>query len=126
MHGMPREQPVPPPQHWGPPQTWGPPPNIPPGGPGFGGNPQFIPPRPQDSYYPTPDAPAMEKQPHYGISAYGREAPPSGASATGNQPLSHAGSQVSSIALSLKMACDFIWLVCRSDTDFYVFLKGDS
>jgi len=94
MHGMPREQPVPPPQHWGPPQTWGPPPNIPPGGPGFGGNPQFIPPRPQDSYYPTPDAPAMEKQPHYGISAYGREAPPSGASATGNQPLSHAGSQV--------------------------------
>ncbi|CAD6205886.1 unnamed protein product [Miscanthus lutarioriparius] len=30
MHGMPREQPVPPLQHWGP-QTWGPPPNIPPG-----------------------------------------------------------------------------------------------
>jgi hypothetical protein len=68
----------------------------------------------------------MEKQPYYGISAYGREAPPSGASATGNQPLSHAGSQVSSIALNLKMACDFVWLVCRSDTDFYVFLKGDS
>ena len=118
MHGMPREQPVPPPQHWGPPQTWGPPP----GGPGFGGNPQFMPPRPQDSYYP-PDAPPMEKQPHYGISAYGREAPPSGASATGNQPPSYAGSQVSSIAL---MVCAFIWLACQSGTDFYVFLKGDS
>ncbi|CAD6205873.1 unnamed protein product [Miscanthus lutarioriparius] len=88
MHGMPREQPVPPLQHWGP-QTWGPPPNIPPGGPGFGGNPQFMPPRPQDSYYP-PDAPPMEKQPHYGISAYGREAPPSGASAAGIQPPSIA------------------------------------
>ncbi|AQK64208.1 flowering locus K homology domain isoform X1 [Zea mays] len=94
MHGMPREQPVPPPQHWGPPQTWIRPPNIPPGGPGFGGNPQFMHPRPQDSYYPSPDVPHMEKQPHYGISAYGREAPPSGASATGNQPPSHAGSQV--------------------------------
>ena len=122
MHGMPREQPVPPLQHWGP-QTWGPPPNIPPGGPGFGGNPQFMPPRPQDSYYP-PDAPPMEKQPHYGISAYGREAPPSGASAAGIQPPSIAGSQVSSIAL--KMVCAFIWLVCQAGTDFYVFLKGDS
>lgn len=106
MHGMPREQPVPPPQHWGPPQTWIRPPNIPPGGPGFGGNPQFMHPRPQDSYYPSPDVPHMEKQPHYGISAYGREAPPSGASATGNQPPSHAGSQVSSVALLISR-----WLV---------------
>jgi poly(rC)-binding protein 2/3/4 len=67
-----------------------------------------MPPRPQDSYYPPPDVPSMEKQPHYGISAYGREAPPpSGASVTGNQPPSHAGSQVSSIALNLKMVCAF-------------------
>jgi rRNA processing protein Krr1/Pno1 len=96
MHSMQREQPMPPPQHWGPPQPWGPPPNLPPGGPGFGGNPQFMPPRPQDNYYPPPDVPPvpMEKQPHYGISAYGREAPPSGVPAAGNQPPSHAGSQV--------------------------------
>ena len=85
-----------------------------------------MPPRPQGSYYPPPDAPPMEKQPHYGISAYGREAPPSGASATGIQPPSIAGSQVSSIALNLKMVCAFIWLVCQAGTDFYVFLKGDS
>jgi hypothetical protein len=52
----------------------------------------------------------MEKQPHYGISAYGREAPPSGVPAAGNQPPSHAGSQVGSIALVLKMICAFIWV----------------
>lgn len=85
-----------------------------------------MPPRPQDNYYPPPDAPPMEKQPHYGISAYGREAPPSGASGAGNQPPSHAGSQVSSIALNHKIACAFIWLVCQAGTDFYVFLEGDS
>ena len=92
---------MPPPQHWGPPQPWGPPPNLPPGGPGFGGNPQFMPPRPQDNYYPPPDVPPVpvEKQPHYGISAYGREAPPSGVPAAGNQPRSHAGSQVGSLEL---------------------------
>nr|CAB3493956.1 unnamed protein product [Digitaria exilis] len=96
MHSMQREQPMPPPQHWGPPQPWGPPPNLPPGGPGFGGNPQFMPPRPQDNYYPPPDVPPVpvEKQPHYGISAYGREAPPSGVSVAGNQPPSLGGSQL--------------------------------
>ncbi|KAF8683123.1 hypothetical protein HU200_044982 [Digitaria exilis] len=95
MHSMQREQPMPPPQHWGPPQPWGPPQNLPPGGPGYGGNPQFLPPRPQDNYYPPPDVPPVpvEKQPHYGISAYGREAPPTGVSVAGNQPPSHGGSQ---------------------------------
>ncbi|TVT98868.1 hypothetical protein EJB05_55806 [Eragrostis curvula] len=93
MHSMQREQPMPAPQHWGPPQPWGPP-NPPPAGPGYGGNPQFMPPRPQDNYYPPPEVPSMEKQPHYGISAYGREAPPSGVSAAGNQPPPHLGSQV--------------------------------
>ncbi|KAK3149951.1 hypothetical protein QOZ80_3AG0225260 [Eleusine coracana subsp. coracana] len=92
MHSIQREQPMPAPQHWGPPQPWGPP-NPPPGGPGYGGNPQFMPPRPQDNYYPAPDVPPIEKQPHYGISAYGREAPPIGVSAAGNQP-PHLGSQV--------------------------------
>lgn len=93
MHSMQREQPMPAPQHWDPPQPWGPPPNLPPGGPGYGGNPRFMPPRLQDNYYP-PDAPPMEKQPHYAISAYGCEAPPSGVSASGNQPPPHVSSQV--------------------------------
>ncbi|KAL6622566.1 hypothetical protein ACP70R_032445 [Stipagrostis hirtigluma subsp. patula] len=93
-HNVPREQPMPPPQPWGPPPHWGPPPNLPPGGPPYGGNPQFMPPRPQDSYYPPPDVPPVEKQPHYGISSYGRDAPPSGAPPTGNQHQTHGSSQV--------------------------------
>ncbi|KAL6637473.1 hypothetical protein ACP70R_025045 [Stipagrostis hirtigluma subsp. patula] len=111
MHSVQREQPMPAPQHWGPPhpQSWGPPPNLPPGGPGFGGNPQFMPPRPQDNYYPPPDVPSMEKQPHYGISAYGREAPPSGGSAAGNQvthsmqiPLSYADAVIGAAGASIS------------------------
>ncbi|XP_062215165.1 flowering locus K homology domain-like [Phragmites australis] len=94
MHNMQREQAMPAPQHWGPPQPWGPPPNLPPGGPDYGGNQQFMPPRSQDNYYRPPDVPPMEKQPHYGISAYGREATQSGVSAAGNQPPPHAGNQV--------------------------------
>lgn len=66
---------MPPPQKlWGAPQ--GPPPNM--GGVhGFGHTAQFMPPpRQVDSYYPPPDMPPpLEKQPHQGISAYGREAP---------------------------------------------------
>lgn len=60
---------IPPPQHWGPPQ--GLPPN-----PGFGPNQPFMPPQRQfDSYYPPPsELPPIEKQPHQGISAYGRDA----------------------------------------------------
>ncbi|KAF0922233.1 hypothetical protein E2562_029124 [Oryza meyeriana var. granulata] len=92
MHSVQREQTMPAPQPWGHPQPWGPPSHLPPGGPGYGGNPQFMPPRPQDIYYPPPDVPPMEKQPHYGISAYGREAP-TGVSASGNQP-PHVASQV--------------------------------
>ncbi|XP_048613584.1 flowering locus K homology domain-like [Brassica napus] len=63
----------PPPSH----QSWGPPQGHAPsgggGGPGYGHNPAPYmqqPPR-LDSYYPPP----MEKQPHQGISAYGRETP---------------------------------------------------
>lgn len=67
---------MPPPPH----QSWGPPQGIPPnagGGPGFGPNPQYMPPPRQfDNYYPPADMPSvMDKQPHHGISAYGREAP---------------------------------------------------
>ncbi|KAL5837756.1 hypothetical protein ACOSQ3_014925 [Xanthoceras sorbifolium] len=61
-------------------QSWGPPQGLPPnasGGHGYGPTPQYMPPpRQVDNYYPPADMPPpMEKQPHQGISAYGREAP---------------------------------------------------
>ncbi|KFK37875.1 hypothetical protein AALP_AA3G040700 [Arabis alpina] len=66
----------PPHQAWGPPQahaTGGG------GGPGYGHNPPpyMQPPPRHDNYYPPPEMrpPPMEKQPHQGISAYGREPP---------------------------------------------------
>ncbi|KAK6140439.1 hypothetical protein DH2020_025823 [Rehmannia glutinosa] len=63
-------------QHWGPPQSFPPHAHS---GPGYGASPHFMPPpsRQFDSYYPPPAdmAPPPEKQPHQGISAYGREAP---------------------------------------------------
>jgi len=67
--------PVPPPPH----QSWGPPQGLPPnagGGPGFGLAPQFMPPpRQVDNYYPPAEMPPpLDKQPHHGISAYGRDA----------------------------------------------------
>ncbi|XP_065852150.1 flowering locus K homology domain isoform X1 [Euphorbia lathyris] len=67
-------------EHMPPHQSWGPPQGLPPnagGGPGYGANPQYMPPpRQMENYYPPPDLPPpMEKQPHQGISAYGREAP---------------------------------------------------
>lgn len=64
-----------PPQHqaWGPPQG-----HAASGGTGgYGHNPPpyMQPPPRHDSYYPPPEMrpPTMEKQPHQGISAYGRE-----------------------------------------------------
>lgn len=65
---------MPPPQPWG--HHQGLPPNA--GGPGYGGNPQFLPPRPHDNFYPPSDLGPMEKQPHHGISAFGRDVPPMG------------------------------------------------
>ncbi|XP_042486706.1 flowering locus K homology domain-like [Macadamia integrifolia] len=65
---------MPPHQSWVPPPQ-GLPPNVG-GGPGYGANPQYMPPpRQHDNYYPPADMPPMEKQPHQGLSAYGREAP---------------------------------------------------
>ncbi|MBA0716305.1 hypothetical protein Golax_015145, partial [Gossypium laxum] len=64
--------------HMPPRQTWAPPQGVPPnaGGGGFGHNPQYMPPpRQLENYYPPADMPPMDKQPHQGISAYGREAP---------------------------------------------------
>ncbi|KAI3472473.1 hypothetical protein Pfo_031308 [Paulownia fortunei] len=67
-------------EHMPPAQPWGPPPqSFPPNapaGPGYGASPHFMPPPRQfDNYYPPADMPPPEKQPHQGISAYGREAP---------------------------------------------------
>ncbi|KDP23685.1 hypothetical protein JCGZ_23518 [Jatropha curcas] len=67
-------------EHMPPHQSWGPPQGLPPsagGGPGFGPTPQYMPPPRQiENYYPPADLPPpMEKQPHQGISAYGRDAP---------------------------------------------------
>jgi hypothetical protein len=88
-HNMHIEQPMPPPQPWGPPppSPWGHPPPIPPGGLSYVGNPQYMPPWPQESYYP-PDVPPVDKEP-----TYGRDAPPSAPS--GNQNQAHGSSQVS-------------------------------
>ncbi|KAL1211621.1 Flowering locus K homology domain [Cardamine amara subsp. amara] len=66
---------MPPHQTWGPPQSHAP---IGGGGPGYGHNPPpYMQPPRHDNYYPPPEMrpPPMEKQPHQGISAYGREPP---------------------------------------------------
>ncbi|XP_031128090.1 flowering locus K homology domain-like [Ipomoea triloba] len=77
---MQMQAPNPPVEHV-PPQSWGPPPQAyhpnAVGGPGYGSSPHFMPPpRQRDNYYPPPDMPPpVERPPHQGISAYGREAP---------------------------------------------------
>ncbi|KAK8918741.1 hypothetical protein KSP39_PZI021883 [Platanthera zijinensis] len=69
------------------PQPWGHPQGLPPnsGGPGYGANPQYMPPRPHDNYFHPPELPAFEKQPHHGISTYGRDAPSMGIHPAANQ-----------------------------------------
>ncbi|CAH9113991.1 unnamed protein product [Cuscuta europaea] len=70
-----------PPVEYVPPQSWGPPPQAyhpnALGGPGYGSNPHFMPPsRQRDNYYPPADVPPpVERVPHQGISAYGRDTP---------------------------------------------------
>lgn len=66
-------------EHLPPQQSWGPPLGLPPnvsGGPAFGHTPQYMPPpRQLDNFYPPAELPPpVEKQPHHGISAYGRDA----------------------------------------------------
>ncbi|XP_010932391.1 flowering locus K homology domain [Elaeis guineensis] len=60
-----------------PPQPWVHPQSVPqnPGGPVYGGNPQFMPPHLPDNFYPPPGLPPFERQPHHGISTYGQDAP---------------------------------------------------
>ncbi|XAR63593.1 hypothetical protein NMG60_11023589 [Bertholletia excelsa] len=83
-----------------PPQSWGPPPQaFPPNagsGPGYGANPHYMPPpRQLDSYYPPADMPPpLEKQPHQGISAYGREASLNVHAPTNSQPMPSVITQV--------------------------------
>ncbi|OVA14684.1 K Homology domain [Macleaya cordata] len=72
-----------------PAQSWGPPQGFPQnagGGPGFGVNPHYMmPPQQHDNYYPpTADFPPMDRQPHQGLSTYGRE-PTMGAQSSTNQ-----------------------------------------
>ncbi|PIN01297.1 PolyC-binding proteins alphaCP-1 [Handroanthus impetiginosus] len=64
---------MPPAQPWGPPQSF----QNARAGHGYGASPRFMPPPRQfDNYFPPSDIPLpSEKQPHHGISAYGREAP---------------------------------------------------
>ncbi|KAI4301942.1 hypothetical protein L6164_035173 [Bauhinia variegata] len=67
-------------EHMPPQQSWGQSHGLPPnaiGGPGFGHTPQYMPPpRQLDSYYPQAELPhPVDRQPHHGISAYGKEAP---------------------------------------------------
>ncbi|KAL2936909.1 Flowering locus K homology domain [Bienertia sinuspersici] len=73
-----------------PPQPWGPPHGFPPSGGGghggFGPNMQHMPPpRQLDNYYPPAEMapPPDNRQPHQGISVYGRE-PPVGVHASSN------------------------------------------
>lgn len=68
---------MPPAQHWGPP----PPQSFQQhahAGPGYAPSPHFMPPPRQfDNYYPPAEIPPpQEKQPHQGISTYGRDAMP--------------------------------------------------
>lgn len=83
-----------------PPQPWGPPHGFPPSasGPhGYGPNPGYMPPPPRqlDNYYPPAEMqPPPDRQPHQGISAYGRE-PPIGVHASSNaQPAQSMITQV--------------------------------
>eukprot|EP00262_Sarcandra_glabra_P002820 TRINITY_DN131_c0_g1_i1.p1 TRINITY_DN131_c0_g1~~TRINITY_DN131_c0_g1_i1.p1 ORF type:complete len:487 (-),score=101.89 TRINITY_DN131_c0_g1_i1:278-1609(-) len=64
------EQNMPPHPSWGHPQGH---PSA--GGSGFGNNPQYMPPRQPDHYYPPSEFPPLDKPPHQGSSMYGREAP---------------------------------------------------
>ncbi|XWS42525.1 hypothetical protein CRYUN_Cryun16bG0021700 [Craigia yunnanensis] len=91
-------------------QSWGPPQGAPPnasGGAGFGPNPQYMPPpRQLDNYYPPADMPpSMEKQPHQGISAYGREAP-MGAHASSNHQT--APSMITQLTQQMQIPLSYV------------------
>ncbi|XVF31083.1 hypothetical protein REPUB_Repub16aG0115000 [Reevesia pubescens] len=95
--------------HMPPHQSWGPPQGVPQnasGSAGFGHNPQYMPPpRQHDNYYPPADMhPPMEKQPHQGISAYGREAP-MGAHASSNSQ--NAPSMITQVTQQMQIPLSY-------------------
>ncbi|KAG0466929.1 hypothetical protein HPP92_018509 [Vanilla planifolia] len=91
-HNLHMEHSVPPSQSWGH-HPQGLPPSA--AASGYGSNPQYIPPRPHDSYYLQHDLPPLEKPPHHGISTYGRDPPPMGIHSSVNpQPTPEIVAQV--------------------------------
>ncbi|KAF8392262.1 hypothetical protein HHK36_022604 [Tetracentron sinense] len=78
------ERDMPPHQSWGHPQVFTP--NAG-GGPGFGNNRQYMPPpRQNDNHYPPADLPPLDRQPHQGLSVYGRDASMGVHASTNAQP----------------------------------------
>lgn len=83
-----------------PPQPWGPPHGFPPsaGGPhGYAPNAGYMPPPPRqfDNYYPPAEMlPPPDRQPHQGISAYGREPPVAVHASSNAQPAQSMITQV--------------------------------
>ncbi|MBA0716304.1 hypothetical protein Golax_015145 [Gossypium laxum] len=99
--------------HMPPRQTWAPPQGVPPnaGGGGFGHNPQYMPPpRQLENYYPPADMPPMDKQPHQGISAYGREAP------TG----AHGSSNPNAPSMITQVQQQLTYLIEQSDCNMLI------
>ncbi|XP_050223623.1 flowering locus K homology domain [Mercurialis annua] len=94
-------------EHIPPHQSWGPPQGIPPnagGGHGYG-NQYMPPPRQVENYYPPAELPPpMEKQPHQGISAYGREAPMGGHGPSNTQA---APSMITQITQQMQIQLSF-------------------
>lgn len=90
-------------------QTWSQPQGLPPnsGGLGYGGNPQFIPPRPHHNFYPPPERPLLEKQPHHGISLYGQNTSPMGIHSAANQ---HAPTMISQVVY-VRQALPKAWAI---------------
>lgn len=91
-----------------PPQPWGPPHGLPPSGGGghggYGSGMQYMPPpRQHDNYYPPAEmAPPPDRQPHQGISAYGREPPMGGHASSNAQP---TPSMITQVCCLVLMSC---------------------
>ncbi|GAB4836026.1 hypothetical protein Ancab_000944 [Ancistrocladus abbreviatus] len=98
-------------EHIPPQPTWGPPPHgLPPnigGGPGYGHGPQYMPPpRQYDNYYPPGDMPPVDRQPHQGISTYGRE-PPVGVHAAPNPQQQPAPGMITQITQHMQIPLSY-------------------
>ncbi|XP_068660395.1 flowering locus K homology domain-like [Aristolochia californica] len=95
-----------PPPNMPPHQPWGHPPGPPnPAAGGYGNNSHFMPPRPHDNYFPPSDYPPLDKQPHKGLSMYGREPPPMGAHSSVNMPPSQ--SMISQVTQNMQIPLSY-------------------